>query len=186
MSFRGRLTLFFLLIVVMPMIAVAVLVTQVTTQSRNGKADARLAAGLESALTLYRDDAMDARRAANALGQDPALAAALQSGDRAQIAAAARTGAEQYRTRSLVVQDPRGRRLVAVGAPGSLATYRLDLRGPDGRLGSLVVSTTTPSAASSLASPPTSTRSTRCSPQAFWLSLRMFSSSPLSSSSCSG
>jgi diguanylate cyclase (GGDEF)-like protein len=146
LSFRGRLTLFFLLIVVMPMIAVAVLVTQVTTQSRNGKADARLAAGLESALTLYRDDAMDARRAANALGQDPALAAALQSGDRSQIAAAARTGAEQYRTRSLVVQDSRGRRLVAVGAPGSLATYRLDLRGPDGRLGSLVVSTTTPSA----------------------------------------
>ena len=57
MSFRGRLTLFFLLIVVMPMIAVAVLVTQVTTQSRNGKADARLAAGLETALTIYRDDA---------------------------------------------------------------------------------------------------------------------------------
>ena len=56
MSFRGRLTLFFLLIVVLPMIAVAVLVTQVTTQSRNGKADARLAAGLGTALSVYRDD----------------------------------------------------------------------------------------------------------------------------------
>jgi diguanylate cyclase (GGDEF)-like protein len=146
LSFRGRLTLFFLLIVVMPMIAVAVLVTQVTTQSRNGKADARLAAGLESALTLYRDDAMDARRAADALGQDPALAVALQSGDRAQIAAAARTGAERYRTRSLVIRGPSGRRLVALGPPGVLAPYRLDLRGPDGSLGSLFVSTTTPSA----------------------------------------
>ncbi len=146
MSFRGRLTLFFLLIVVMPMIAVAVLVTQVTTQSRNGKADARLAAGLESALTLYRDDATDARRAAEGLGQDPALAAALQSGDRAQIEAAARTGAKRYRTRSLVIRNPGGGRLAAVGGAGILATYRLDLRGPGGRLGSMVVSTTTPSA----------------------------------------
>jgi hypothetical protein len=31
-SFRGRLTLFFLLIVVLPMIAVAVLVTQVNSE----------------------------------------------------------------------------------------------------------------------------------------------------------
>ena len=42
MSFRGRLTLFFLLIVVLPMIAVAVLVVQVTGSSRSGKADARV------------------------------------------------------------------------------------------------------------------------------------------------
>ena len=91
MSFRGRLTLFFLLIVVLPMIAVAVLVTQVTTQSRNGKADARLAAGLGTALTVYRDDMAQARRATSALGHDPALGAALQTGDSAQVAAAARS-----------------------------------------------------------------------------------------------
>ena len=42
------------------MIAVAVLVTQVTTQSRNGKADARLAAGLGTALSVYGDDAAQA------------------------------------------------------------------------------------------------------------------------------
>ena len=75
MSFRGRLTLFFLLIVVMPMIAVAVLVTQVTAQSRNGKADARLAAGLETALSIYRGDVAAARRAANEIGKDPTLGA---------------------------------------------------------------------------------------------------------------
>ena len=46
MSFRGRLTLFFVAIVVVPMIAVGVLVVQVTNDSRNGKADARLAGGL--------------------------------------------------------------------------------------------------------------------------------------------
>ena len=49
MSFRGRLTLFFVAIVVVPMIAVAVLVIQVTEDSANGKADARLSTGLETA-----------------------------------------------------------------------------------------------------------------------------------------
>jgi diguanylate cyclase (GGDEF)-like protein len=145
MSFRSRLTLFFLLIVVMPMIAVAVLVTQVTTQSRNGKADARLAAGLESALTIYRDDATAAKRTANELGRDPALAAALGSGDRNQIAAAARAGAARYGARALVIRDPGGRSLAAVGSPTSVASYELKLRGSNGDLGTLIVSTTTPS-----------------------------------------
>ena len=72
MSFRGRLTLFFLLIVVMPMIAVAVLVTQVTAQSRNGKADARLAAGLETALSIpsRRRRSCQARRERDRHGPD--------------------------------------------------------------------------------------------------------------------
>jgi diguanylate cyclase (GGDEF)-like protein len=145
MSFRSRLTLFFLLIVVMPMIAVAVLVTQVTSQSRNGKADARLAAGLESALTIYRDDAAAAKRTANEIGRDPALAAALQSGDPDQVAAAARAGAEQYGAKSLLIRDAAGGRLATVGQTSSVASYRLELRGPSGDLGTLIVSTTTPS-----------------------------------------
>jgi diguanylate cyclase (GGDEF)-like protein len=53
MSFRGRLTLFFVAIVVVPMIAVAVLVIEVTQDSSNGKADARLATGLATAQEIY-------------------------------------------------------------------------------------------------------------------------------------
>jgi hypothetical protein len=68
-SFRGRLTLFFLLIVVLPMIALAVLVTQVTTQSGNGKADARLASGLQVSLAVYRRDVAQAKLAATKLGK---------------------------------------------------------------------------------------------------------------------
>jgi diguanylate cyclase (GGDEF)-like protein len=146
LSFRGRLTLFFLLIVVLPMIAVAVLVTQVTAQSSNGKADARLAAGLESARSLYRDDANAAKRAAYAVGRSPALAAALRSGDPARITAAARAVAQRDGIRALVVRDSSGRRVAAVGEGDLIAPYQLNLRGPSGALGSLVVSTTTPSA----------------------------------------
>src|SRR5215218_2150899 len=128
------------------MIAVAVLVTQVTTESSNGKADAALAAGLESARSLYRDDAVKARRAANDAGRDPALATALRSGDRAGVATAARGIARREGAHALVVRDPSGQRLAAVGGSPPIAPYELNLRGPGGRLGSLVVSTTTPSA----------------------------------------
>jgi diguanylate cyclase (GGDEF)-like protein len=145
LSFRGRLTLFFLLIVVLPMIAVAVLVTQVTTQSRNGKADARLAAGLETALSINREDAEAAKRAARKLGRDPDLGAALQLGDSAQIRSAARAGAQREGIRSLVIRDPNGRREAAVGPSEMVAPYQLSLRGASGELGTLVVSTTTPS-----------------------------------------
>ncbi len=145
MSFRGRLTLFFLLIVVLPMIAVAVLVTQVTTQSRNDKADARLAAGLETALAVYRDDVAAAKRAANQFGRDPTLGIALQSGDSAEIENAARAGVGQHGIQSVVIRDPNGRREAAAGRPQLVAPYQLTLRGPDGELGTLVVSTTTAS-----------------------------------------
>jgi diguanylate cyclase (GGDEF)-like protein len=146
LSFRGRLTLFFLLIVVLPMVAVAVLVAQVTTQSRNGKADARLAAGLQTALSVYRDDASTAKHAATELGRDPALAAALESGDRAQVASVARTAARQSGIRALVIRDPQGKRLATIGGPTLVAPFRLRLQSPGGTLGSLAVSTTTPSA----------------------------------------
>jgi hypothetical protein len=89
MSFRGRLTLFFLLIVVLPMIAVAVLVTQIVTESTNGKADARLAEGLDSALTVYRDDAAAARDAAKQVASDPAVTTAIDAGAGSQVSSVA-------------------------------------------------------------------------------------------------
>ena len=47
MSFRGRLALFFLLIVAIPIAAIALLVVDVTRDSQAGKADARLSTGLQ-------------------------------------------------------------------------------------------------------------------------------------------
>jgi diguanylate cyclase (GGDEF)-like protein len=146
LSFRGRLTLFFLLIVVMPMIAVAVLVTQVTAQSRNSKADARLAAGLETALAVYRNDGNHAKRVANEIGRDPALGFSLQAGDRAQISSAARAAARADGAEVLVVRDAGGRPVATVGVGPLVAPYRLGLRSSGGRIGSLAVSTTTPAA----------------------------------------
>jgi diguanylate cyclase (GGDEF)-like protein len=144
MSYRGRLTLFFVLIVVLPMVAVAVLVSQVTTQSRNGKADATLATGLDTATALYRDDVQAAKGASTRLAQDPALGVALRSGDSARIVSTARRLANRYGVDALVLRDASGRQLATVGRPPPIAPYRLDLRGPGGPVGSLVGSTTTP------------------------------------------
>ncbi len=80
MSFRGRLTAFFLLIVVLPMIAVAVLVTHVTSESDSGKTDARLDAGLDTAVATYDNDAADAERAAKRFANHPAVGPALTLG----------------------------------------------------------------------------------------------------------
>jgi diguanylate cyclase (GGDEF)-like protein len=145
-SFRGRLTLFFLLIVVLPMIALAVLVTQVTTQSGNGKADARLASGLRVSLAIYKRDTAAARRVATKVGSSVILADAIRSGDRSQLQAAAQSVARQDGARSLVVRGTDGRTLAVVGSRHPAPAYRLNLRGPNGAVGSLIVSTTTASA----------------------------------------
>ena len=65
MSFRNRLTLFFVLIVVVPMVAVAFVLFSLIATSESGKADARLAATNRAAINLYREDY---NRANSALG----------------------------------------------------------------------------------------------------------------------
>jgi diguanylate cyclase (GGDEF)-like protein len=142
-SFRGRLTLFFLLIVVLPMIAVGVLVTQVTNESGSAKADARLAAGLDAALATYRDDSAAAERAAKHFANNPAVGPALRSGDPARIESTARRLAGRSGIQSLVVRGPGGHQVAKVGPGDAVATYELNLTDPSGSLGSLTASTTT-------------------------------------------
>jgi diguanylate cyclase (GGDEF)-like protein len=94
MSFRLRLTLFFVIIVVLPMIALAVLVSQIAADSESGKADARLSAGLRTATTVYEeaqeDSAAAARRIAGDLAADPDAVAALRDGSEEDLRELAR------------------------------------------------------------------------------------------------
>jgi hypothetical protein len=53
-SFRTRLTLFFLLIVVAPMLGVGLLVAELQRQSQIDEADARLSTALHTARTVYQ------------------------------------------------------------------------------------------------------------------------------------
>ena len=73
MSFRTRLTSFFVVIVVAPMLAIGVLVFRLIGDSEQGKADAR-AAGLSAAATSVYDAAQArAENVASALAQEVAL-----------------------------------------------------------------------------------------------------------------
>ena len=85
MSFRVRLIVFFVLIVALPMVALAVLVTQISSDSANGKTDARLDAGVRTATNLYDDARADSGRVANDLARETA--------DDAESIAAIRAGA---------------------------------------------------------------------------------------------
>ena len=143
MSFRGRLTLFFLLIVVLPMVAVAILVTHVTSESESGKADARLDAGLETAQATYSDAAAEAERAAKRFARGRAVGSALRSGDPSRIKSLARRRAAQNGIRTLEIRDPGGDLLAGIGPDNPVATYELNLTDPSGSLGSLTASTTT-------------------------------------------
>ncbi|MDP9188351.1 MAG: GGDEF domain-containing protein [Actinomycetota bacterium] len=77
MNFGRRLALYFLLIVLVPGLALVAMLLVVSEDSRRGKADARLASGLDTALALYEGELAEASDVAQQLAADPELAAAL-------------------------------------------------------------------------------------------------------------
>ena len=97
MSFRSRLLVFFTIIVVVPMIAVVLVLFSLTADSEHGKADANLASGLRTTLSLYEEARDQARPALRRVSADAALRSALRSGD---------TRATSRRLRALAAQDP--------------------------------------------------------------------------------
>src|SRR3954451_4965929 len=82
MSFRSRLLLFFMIIVIVPMIAVALVLFSINADSETGKADAAIAQGLRAAFAVYDGDSARARPALERVARDPQLAAAIGRRDR--------------------------------------------------------------------------------------------------------
>ena len=80
MSFRTRLTSFFVVIVVAPMIAIGVLVFSLIRDSEQGKADARAAGLNTAAISLYNAASARAQSVAIELAHDVTLANATTTG----------------------------------------------------------------------------------------------------------
>jgi diguanylate cyclase (GGDEF)-like protein len=76
-SFRARLRLFFVVIVVIPMITIAVVLFQLIVASENSQTDARLAQTQTVALGILDDEQKRAGAAAEQIGRDQQLADAL-------------------------------------------------------------------------------------------------------------
>jgi diguanylate cyclase (GGDEF)-like protein len=86
-SFRNRLRLFFVVIVILPIVAVAVVLFQLVAQSDRSQTDARLSEAQRVAMQLYEGAQSRSARAARGIGADQALANAIDRGDRAAIQA---------------------------------------------------------------------------------------------------
>ncbi|MGZ4231071.1 MAG: diguanylate cyclase [Solirubrobacteraceae bacterium] len=87
MSFRTRLTSFFVLIVIVPMVAIGVLGFRLISDSEQGKADARAGGLATAAASVYQSAMAQARSDAAAVARDPALQS--PSKRRARLAALA-------------------------------------------------------------------------------------------------
>src|SRR3954447_1912168 len=77
MSFRGRLFIFFTIIVIVPMAAVAVVLFKITSDSETGKSDARIAQALTTGLAVYQADVDRAQTALTQVARDPKMSRAL-------------------------------------------------------------------------------------------------------------
>ncbi len=145
MSFRNRLTLFFVLIVVVPMVAVAFVLFRLIADNESGKADARLAATKGSAINLYREDYNRANQAARRIGSDVALAQALRTNDRQALQARLDVLLKQENVRRIVVARA-NRAIAQAGSPTAVFPASRDLVGPSKRsFGTLQVSVQEPS-----------------------------------------
>jgi diguanylate cyclase (GGDEF)-like protein len=142
MSFRTRLLLFFTIIVVVPMGAVALVLFSITSQSEIGKADARIAEGLRVAFAVYRQDRAQAVPSLRAIARKPELQKALAAQSPA-LADRALARLLKPPVKSLALYDKRGR---LVGETGERPPIAPALAAPTDRLGrqfgSLAVSVT--------------------------------------------
>jgi diguanylate cyclase (GGDEF)-like protein len=80
-GFRNRLRLFFVVIVIVPMIAVAIVLFQLVARSRDSQTDARLSQAQRVASAVYDDNREEAGRAAETIGRDQQLSRAVEEGD---------------------------------------------------------------------------------------------------------
>jgi len=144
MSFRNRLTLFFVLIVLVPMCAVGVVLFRLIADNEGGKADAQLSAKQQTAIGLYEEARNEADRAALSIARDVPLARALRANDRGALRARARLLLNRQNVRRIVISR-NGRPIVDVGDGRAVFPASRTLEGTNRRrFGTLQVSVDDP------------------------------------------
>ena len=139
-SFRNRLALFFVLIVIVPMLAVTFLLFRLIDESATGQADAAINQRHTFASTLFREQKQLARQAVEDVGEDRVFTGALQDGDLDR----ARRRAEQLldsRAIERIVFVRNGEPIVRAGDKRAIAPAVAQVESNEGRrLGTLGVS----------------------------------------------
>jgi diguanylate cyclase (GGDEF)-like protein len=142
-SFRNRLRLFFLLIVIIPMIAVALVLFQVVTRSEESQTDAQLSEAQRVATNLYRDSADRANTAGRQIVADNGLREAIADKNPEWIRSRLDAAARAAKARRVLLQlDGPGD--FEVGDEPGVAPARNAIVDQDGRpLGRIVTSVDT-------------------------------------------
>ncbi len=140
-TFRGRLRLFFALIVIVPMAAVVLVVQVVAARSERASEEAALAVGTRVAGVLYRENKERAELALRRIGRDERLTAALrQTRPEAARARLAQIAIRQPIS-SIALRAGPGGRALRVGPSAAIATASRSLQFASGaRIGTLSVS----------------------------------------------
>src|SRR4051812_18731585 len=145
MSFRGRLFIFFTIIVIVPMAAVAVVLFKITSESETGKSDARIAQGLTTALAVYQADVDRAQSSLKQVVHDPRMSRALARQEPHAIRVRARQIlAARSDIAAITFYDAKGKRIAYTKrAPALAYATAAPTTAKGGRVGTLAVSRTT-------------------------------------------
>jgi diguanylate cyclase (GGDEF)-like protein len=142
-SFGRRLALFFLLIAIVPMVALIGILLFVSDDSQSGKADARLSGGLQTAFSVYKERTAAATARARQLASSPELASALTSNAPAELSAFTREASTRPGVVRVELLDNASRVMSAAGSTSAVAFARVGLTEQARPVGILRVSTTT-------------------------------------------
>src|SRR4051794_22506607 len=142
-SFRGRLRLFFAVIVIVPMIAVGVVLFQLLDAGSNFKLDSGLDQAQKTAKAVYQQDRRSAGAMLEPIAGSVDLAMAIEKGDEAGIQE--QLGRLADRLGSSWIALERGSKTVQTGSPAdAIAAARAPLDDNQGRpLGTITASATT-------------------------------------------
>jgi diguanylate cyclase (GGDEF)-like protein len=144
MSLRGRLRLFFLMIVVVPLIVVGAVFYLLIASNESAKSDAQVSAHSDTAIALYEEAFREARRDARAIARDVPFATAIRRNDIEALQTRAADLRERRRAERVVVATGGNRALVDVGNASANLPASIDLVDGKRRFGELEVSTITP------------------------------------------
>ena len=141
MSFRNRLTIFFIVLVILPMIVVAAVGFVLASDSEEGKLNAQLTTTQRAAAGLFAESQDRAQAAGQTIGRDRELAAAIQAGDRERIQARLDVVTRAARARRVAMRLTRSGRFESGNADG-IAPSRTRLVDSDEQpAGELIAST---------------------------------------------
>ena len=127
----------------MPTAALIGILLLVGQDSQRGKADARVAAGLQTAVSIFNERTNAATAQARHLAGSPELAAGLRSGDAAALQAFTTQTAGDPGVIRVEIVDNAGRVMAASGSPDAVAFARVGLTEQARPVGGLRLSTTT-------------------------------------------